>query len=112
MLSALKIALESTVQITATVSFSDVTNKISIKPVNFDLLINYELSTCYKMIGLTSTMNILNNTTGSMQDPINLLGSVDHVSIELPGLIKSIGSLTSEDGHMLCDIVPLAGYNP
>jgi hypothetical protein len=112
MLSALKTALESTAQITATVSFSDITNKISIKPVNFDLQINYDLSPCCKMIGLTSTLIIPNNTSVAMQDSINLLGSVDHVSIELPGLIKSIGSQASEYGNMLCDIIPLADYNP
>ena len=118
LLPAIKTALLTTYRpdlrgLVYTVTFSQITNKISIKVQN-TILILQATSTCKDVIGLSDDMTIEDGATGILEWPVNLL-DIDHLQIRLPKMIKNIEGRSNIPDNLsddIMEIITLSGFQP
>jgi hypothetical protein len=113
-LSALKTALESTDQgRTYTVTFSEITNKISIGVVGGNTTIS-ATSIINNLIGISIDKELVAGAASSVMDYAVNLMPTNQLEIRLPRLVKSIEGKPYIVGkpNDLCELITLSGFSP
>ena len=111
---ALKTLLESpNTGLVVTVSFSDVTNKLSILS-NKQLIIHGSSSSCMDIIGISSSdVTFVTNVIKEFEYPLNLL-ITDHIELRLPKMVNSLEGRTYIEGsnNDIVEPIFLSGFVP